>query len=127
MTGVLRTAESTSGDMKFAFPSYLKDQIMFDHLLDGESIEWHFDNERQVGVVASTRLEKFVHVKRAVVYGESNSSFRPPQQVRDNLPYLSNESDAAICFSEVPDEDYLFFFSEERLFKELDNRGGLFE
>jgi hypothetical protein len=126
MPKVIRSAEVASQDMKFSLPAYLKDHVMFDHLLDGESIEWHFDNEKEVGVISSERLDEFVHVKRTVVYGDSNSGFRPPEQVRDNLPYLSPESDAAICFREVPDEDYLYFFSEERFFEEVEESGGLF-
>ena len=121
---VIRTSEIGSLN-RLQVPPYLKDHIVFEHSLDGDCVEWHFDNQNKIGVVASERLDEFTYIGRSKVLNKG-SNIRPPQQLVDNLPDLSEDGKAAIYFSDEPEGGFLYFFGEGRFFEEIDERGGLF-
>jgi hypothetical protein len=118
MQGVLRTSKIGSKN-RLSIPDWIRENIIYDHPLFGESIEWYYDNIYEVGVAASERLDNFTHIRRtSVINGGSN--IRPPQALVDNLENFGEGGRAAVFYSEHFKGDLVYFFTEETFFNQIE-------
>lgn len=116
--GFIRTDEPDS-IYRVGIPDYVREHIVFEHELDGDCVEWHFDNEKQVGVVASEILSDYTYIQRSQVIN-NGSHIRPPQDLVDHLPDFGEDGRAAIYFSQASDNRPLLFLGERRFLSELE-------
>jgi hypothetical protein len=123
MEGVIRTSEIGS-ENRLSIPDWIRENIIYEHPLFGESIEWHYDNEIGVGVAASERLDNITHLKRTKVINEG-SNIRPPQILVDNLEGFTEHEKIALYYSEDHQRKSVYFFTEEKFFEKIDLVGGL--
>jgi len=123
MREVIRSSEiRTQG--RLPIPDWIKENIIYSHPAFGDSVEWHYDNDMEVGVAASERLDDYTHLKRTEVIN-NGSSIRPPQILVDNLDGFIEGEKAVIYYSEDFKGNHVYFFSEGRFFDEIESSGGL--
>jgi len=125
MQGVIRTSKIGS-ENRLSIPDWIKDNIVYDHPLFGACIEWHFDNDTQIGVAACERLDDFTHLRRTEVINDG-SNIRPPQILVDNIESFTEDEKVAIYYSEHINENMIYFLTEQKLFEEIKSNGGLFQ
>lgn len=124
MQGVIRTSKIGS-ENRLSIPDWIRDNLIYEHPLFGDSIEWYYDNVREVGVAASEKLDNFTHIRRtSVINGGSN--IRPPQVLVDNLENFGEGDRAAIFYARYFKGNLVYFFTEETFFDQEDNWAGLF-
>jgi len=125
MRKVIRSSEiRTQG--RLPIPDWIRENIIYHHPAFGDSIEWHYDNDLEVGVAASERLDDYTHLMRTEVINEG-SNIAPPKILVDNLDGFIEGEKAVIYYSEEFKGNQVYFFPEKRLFEEIDERDSLIE